>query len=194
MTAAGEVVLAVAAMVVVGWEGAVWGAGRGAEMGASVELKEVGAPGAATGGTVAVETAMVVVGVMGAAAMAAEEWVVERVVEERVMAVAAMAAAAMVEAAKAEGGKAGVSVAVGRTGEKVDMVAPAGAMVARRGLAVVKAVGVVGAGAVTGVGRAAARAEVMVVGWAAAVRVAATAAGMAAGMAAAVRGVAWGGV
>ena len=40
----------------------------------------------------AVETAMVVVDVMGAAAMAAEEWVVERVVEERVMAVAETAA------------------------------------------------------------------------------------------------------
>ena len=61
-------------------------------------------------------------------------------------------------------------------------------------MAVVKVVGVVGAGAVKGVVRAAARAEVMVVGWAAAARVAATAAGMAAGMAAAVRVVATGAV
>ena len=129
MTAAGEVVLAVAAMVVVGWEGAVWGAGRGAEMGASVELKEVGAPGAATGGTVAVETAMVVVGVMGAAAMAAAAMAAAAMAAALKAAAAARSEAAMVEAAMVEGGKAGVSVAVGRTGEKVDMVAPAGAMV-----------------------------------------------------------------
>ena len=85
MTAAGEVVLAVAAMVVVGAEGAGRGAGRA-----------------------------VVAAAMAAALKAAA---------------AATSEAAMVEAAKVEGGKAGVSVAVERTGEKVDMVAPAGAMV-----------------------------------------------------------------
>ena len=129
MTAAGEVVLAVAAMVVVGWEGAVWGAGMGAEMGGSVEVKEVGAPGGATGGTVTVAAAMVVVGVMGAEAMAAAAVAAAAMAAALKAAAAATSEAAMVEAAKVEGGKAGVSVAVERTGEKVDMVAPAGAMV-----------------------------------------------------------------
>jgi hypothetical protein len=129
VTAAGEVVLAVAAMVVVGWEGAVGGGGRGAEMGGSVEVKEVGAPGGATGGTGTVVAAMVVVGVMGAAAMAEAAVAAAAMAAALKAAAAATSEAAMVEAAMVVGGKAGVSVAVGRTGEKVDMVAPAGAMV-----------------------------------------------------------------
>jgi hypothetical protein len=95
----------------------------------AAEVQATGGTVTAAGEVVLAVAAMVVVGVMGAAAMAAAAMAAAAMAAALKAAAAARSEAAMVEAAMVEGGKAGVSVAVGRTGEKVDMVAPAGAMV-----------------------------------------------------------------